>query len=158
MPPDRYHMTLRFMGDVSPAAVGDLVAAVKSLEAESPFRATLGDVGTFPRRASPRVYWIAVKARPLSRLRDRLDAGLLARGFPADGRRFQPHLTLGRARRRGGDQPTGHQGARSHRPETDSLAFRVRAIELVRSELFPTGPRYANIHRVVLSGDGVIAE
>ena len=158
VPPERYHITLRFMGDVSPESVEDLVAAARSLESEKPFRATLGDLGTFPRRASPRVYWVSVRARPLRRLRELLDAALLPRGFAADGRRFQPHLTLGRTRHRGGAQPLRHEAERSDGSNTDSLAFGVRAIDLVSSELFPTGPRYANIHRVVLSGNGVVAE
>lgn len=154
VPPERYHLTLRFMGDVSPELVEGLVAAGQSLEAEQPFRATLGDVGTFPRRGGPRVYWVAVKAQPLRRLRRLLDAALLARGFPARGRRFQPHLTVGRARRRGTAPPL--QRGRAVLPSSGdgSLAFDVRAVDLVQSELFPTGPRYANIHRVVLSGRG----
>jgi len=155
VPPERYHVTLRFMGDVSPALVEDLVAATRSLEAEQPFRATLGDVGTFPRRASPRVYWVSVKARPLRRLREVLDAALLKRGFAADRQRFHPHLTLGRARRRVGGGPIRREGALPRRSDADPFAFGVRAIDLVRSELFPDGPRYANIHRVVLSGNGV---
>lgn len=154
MPPERYHMTLRFMGDVSPDLVEDLVAAAQALEAEQPFRATLGNLGAFPRRASPRVYWVSVKARALPRLRELLDAALLARGFPARARRFQPHLTLGRARRRGSTPPLRRERATLPSSDAGSLAFGVRAIDLVQSELFPTGPRYANIHRVVLSGRG----
>ncbi len=158
MSPERYHITLRFMGDVSRESVEHVVAAAQSLEVEMPFRATLGNVGTFPRHASPRVYWVSVKARPLRRLRERLDDALLTRGFAADGRRFQPHLTLGRARRRGGARSLPHEGAPSRCSDADSLTFGVRAIDLVRSELFPGGPRYANIHTVVLSGNGVVAE
>lgn len=154
MPPERYHMTLRFMGDVPSDRVEDLVAAAQPLEAEQPFRATLGNVGAFPRRARPRVYWVAVKARPLARLCELLDAALLARGFPARGRHFQPHLTLGRARRRGSTPPLQRERAMQPLSDAGSLAFDVHAIDLVQSELFPTGPRYANIHRVVLSGRG----
>ncbi len=158
VPPERYHLTLRFLGDVPAELVEDLVAAAQALEAEKPFRATLGSVGAFPRRASPRVYWVSVKARPLPRLGELLDAALLARGFPARKRRFQPHLTVGRARPRGSTRPLQREQAMLPGPGAASLAFDVRAIDLVRSELFPTGPRYANIHRVVLSGKGMIAE
>lgn len=158
VPPERYHMTLRFMGDVPAELVEDLVAAAQALEAEKPFRATFGSVGAFPRPASPRVYWVSVKARPLPRLSELLDAALRARGFPARKRRFRPHLTLGRARSRGSAPPLWRERAVLPASGAGSLAFDVRAIDLVRSELFPTGPRYANVHRVVLSGKGMIAE
>lgn len=158
VPPERYHITLRFMGEVAPKSVADLVAATRSLEREQPFRATLGDLGAFPRRSTPRVYWVSVKAHPLRRLRELLDAALLSRGFPANERRFRPHLTLGRAPRRGDAQPLRQEGLWSPGSDTDSFAFGIRAVDLVRSELFPTGPRYANIHRVALSGNGMIAE
>lgn len=158
VPPERYHITLRFLGDIPSRSVADLASAARSLERESPFRATLGDVGTFPRRGSVRVYWVAVRSPAFQRLRELLDAALLTHGFPAGKRRFRPHLTLGRARRPGSTPPPRREGARLACPDADSLSFGVRAIDLVRSELFPTGPRYANIHRVVLSGNGVIAE
>ena len=152
VPPERYHITLRFLGDVSADLVPRLVSAAGALEREPPFRASLADMGTFPRHAAPRVYWVGARARQLLRIRDRLDGALAQDGLPRDGRIFAPHLTVGRAKPgRTMDGRTGGEGSAAARG-ADRVGFTVEAVHLVRSELFPGGPRYANVHRFVLSG------
>ena len=154
VPPERYHITLRFLGDVPARQVAGVSGAARSLESESAFGAVLTGVGTFPARGTPRVYWVGVEAEALGRIRTRLDAALARRGFPVDPRRFAPHMTIGRVPRRGGARgPRGNRGP-AERWSADSGRFLVDAVDLVRSELFPDGPRYANVHKVVLSATG----
>lgn len=86
--PANWHVTLRFLAKVDPAA---LVAAVGSI---GPGRA-LASCGPSPFRLSPRVWALPV---------DGLDALAAAVGAATagleeeDGRRFRGHLTLARAR------------------------------------------------------------
>ena len=151
--PERYHVTLRFLGDVAPSVVPRLTAAAEALAPEPAFPARLTRTGTFPRRGVPRVHWVGVRADPLRRLRHRLDEALATKGVRRDRDRFSPHLTIGRP----GRGRRGHTRSGQGTPEAASeqcevcTDFVVRAVHLVRSELFPTGPRYANIHRVKLS-------
>lgn len=153
--PEGYHITLRFLGDIAAPRVPRLAAAVEALKPESAFPARLTHTGTFPTRGIPRVYWVGVRADPMIRLRKRLDAALAGAGISRGGGRFAPHLTIGRVRRgRHAGLPPKRQGLGSAaEPE-----FIVRAVHLVRSELFPTGPRYANIHKVMLSTSGEVPE
>lgn len=158
--PKRYHITLRFLGDVAPPVVPRLTAAAEALAPEPVFPARLTRTGTFLRRGVPRVYWVGVRADPLRRLRHRLDEALATNGVRRGNDRFSPHLTIGRPRRgRRGNTRSGRG-----RPEAASeqcevcTDFVVQAVHLVRSELFPTGPRYANIHRVKLSTSRIGAD
>ena len=153
IPPGRYHVTLRFMGEVDGALLPRLLRAVEALAREPPFRARLAGSGTYPRRGVPRVYWVGLKADPLLRVRSLLDRELAREGFAAERRAFTPHLTIGRTKR--GCTPAGTGRGRRRERELSPVSewFRVEAIHVVQSRLFPDGPRYANVHGVALKGD-----
>ena len=164
IPRDRYHITLRFLGDVQQQMLPRLVRAAAVLSGEPPFRARVHGSGTFPTRGMPRVYWVGCKADPLVRMRNLLDGELVREGIELEQRNFTPHLTVGRtargpaavrsstaARRSVAVRSrTATAGTRDQDASTDW--FRVDAVHIVRSRLFPDGPRYANVHRVALMG------
>lgn len=151
IPPERLHVTLRFMGDVPPRRLPRLIRAAEALDGVAPFEAGLAGTGAFPKRGPPRVYWVGVRGRPLSGLRESLDGALAREGVAREDRTFHPHLTVGRAGR-------GRSGRLGVRAGVDvalpDLAFTVAAIHLVRSDLLPGGPRYSNVHRAVLGPTG----
>ena len=152
VPPERFHITLRFMGDTPPAAVSRLTGAADALAAQAPFPVRFTRTGVFPSRGAPRVHWVGLTAAPLIQLRDLLDVALARQGIAPGSRAFTPHLTVGRVRP--GHAPRG-RGRRDHGgtgPWQKPDGFSVDALHLVRSELFPGGPRYANIHTVDLIG------
>ena len=151
VPPERYHVTLRFLGDTSAAMLPSLKLAADALGKHGAFRVNFTGPGVFPPRGAPRVYWVGITPGPLPRMRKSLDAALAREGIAPERRSFKPHLTVGRARPGGGagrGAGVGDGGA----AEALEESFAVDALHLVRSELFPDGPRYANIHKVVLSG------
>ena len=159
VPPDRFHITLRFLGDVSERMVSSLTGAADVLAPEPPFRVEITGTGVFPPHGNPaRIYWVGVTAAPIMRIRSLLDAALAREGMARERRAFTPHLTVGRAR------PGRHRMESSGAPSGPAAAalagegFTVNALHLVRSELFPGGPRYANIHRVLLTGRQGVAE
>jgi 2'-5' RNA ligase len=96
--PAKLHITLRFLGDTDP---GQVRATGKILEETVPrfncpeivFRGT----GVFRNVHDPRVLWIGMEVGPvLPELKLAVDRQLAGIGFPAEDRRFRPHLTLGR--------------------------------------------------------------
>ncbi len=154
--PERFHVTLRFVGDVPNALVPRLAAAADALTSESAFPARLKGTGTFPPQGIPRIFWVGVSADPLRRLRTRLDATLARIDLPDRGGRFSPHLTVGRA----GRNRRRSQSAKSRELSQIAVSriprinfdFTVSAVHLVRSQLRATGPIYTNIHNARLSG------
>jgi 2'-5' RNA ligase len=99
--PETLHVTLRFLGDIDPARVPALTAA---LHAEAggvpPFELTLGELGAFPSLRRPQVVFFRVGPQPpLEALASAVERAVVQVGFAADTRPFRPHLTLGRARR-----------------------------------------------------------
>ncbi len=141
--PSKFHITLKFLGDLSEDRIEAVEEAVGRVAAAAgPLDLSLGGFGAFPTLRRPRVIWIKVAATPaLRRLREDLDGELTACGFERETRVFHPHVTLGRA--------AGRNGAGAFRG-LDKIAsgltyegrIAVGRLDLMRSELSRAGARY----------------
>src|SRR5258708_28146751 len=94
------HVTLKFIGEKSEQAVGEIKQALETIESgavEIQFRGH----GFFPSARAPRVFWIGIEAgRQLASLAAKVDEKMASLGIPKEEHVFSPHLTL--ARRCGG--------------------------------------------------------
>jgi 2'-5' RNA ligase len=139
---DNLHLTLRFLGEVEPAALERVREAVTvAATGIAPFTVALGGLGGFPSGRAPRVVWAGVitGGERLVALHAALEAALVARGIPEEGRAFHPHVTLARAR---GPRGVGGLGsALGAGPVFGEV--RVATLHLMRSELDPRGARYS---------------
>lgn len=98
---DGMHLTLKFLGDISPTQVPAIEALLREqAAAHPPFTLALSNVGCFPNAQRPRVLWAgcAGEVRRLQDLYAPVEAGLVAQGFAPEGRPYAPHITLGRVR------------------------------------------------------------
>ena len=151
VPPDRMHLTIRFIGEVD----DDKAALVREALAPpfplSSFSLTLCGVGTFPRGGTPRVVWIGVTEgrEALLAIERAVSARLQSLGIPEEDRAFSPHLTLGRVR-----EPGRLKAPRLVDGLTERTvgSVRVDAITLFHSKLSPKGPTYTPLLRSVLGG------
>jgi 2'-5' RNA ligase len=142
-PPNRWHLTLLFLGDVPAAALGPLTAAVTpAVAATPPLTLQLAGAGRFGSRRRPAVCWAGVTGdvAELTALADRLATAARAVGLPVEDRPFRAHLTIGRWRAgqpADGDLPArlaGHRGP----------VWPAREVVLWRSHLGPN-PRYDRV-------------
>lgn len=135
--PEQLHVTLRFLGDVTPEQMDRVVERLTTVSVE-PFILPIEGIGTFPPNRPPRVVWMGVgSGHPrLFQLRQRLDDALIASGLQLDVRTFHPHLTL--ARTTEDAAPAVAHWLHAHRDVT-APPFRVESFDLYRSELRPTG-------------------
>lgn len=153
--PAGIHLTLKFLGDVpSPQLEGIYRAVERAAEGCGPLRLAFGALGAFPSRQRPRVLWIGLEGdlAELGALQRRVEEQLAPLGFPPEGR-FVPHLTLGRVR----DQASPAEKAALGRllgtlSPGEAAAFRVEAVQVIRSQLRPEGPRYTVLFTVPLAG------
>jgi 2'-5' RNA ligase len=112
-----------------------------------PFDMTVHGAGAFPSPRRPSVVWVGIEAdERLAGLQAKIEAALESIGFPREDRPFAPHLTIGRAKRKGA-RPPEFQGL------DDALArlsyedtFRVSAVDVMRSHLMPGGAVYEVVH------------
>ncbi|MDK2820538.1 MAG: 2,3-cyclic 3-phosphodiesterase [Clostridia bacterium] len=99
VPTENIHLTLKFLGEVSPSKVEDIIGALEhAAEGISPYQLEIKGVGVFPNWRVPRVIWAGVDFdSTLNELSKQLDRELVKLGFQKNNK-FRPHLTLGRLR------------------------------------------------------------
>ncbi len=156
VPPAGVHLTLRFLGDVARDRQPVVEAAIAAAVGDAPGarRLALNAYGTFPGgKAAPRVLFIGLKDLDgsLPALAQALDRSLAAAGWPAEGRPYRPHLTLGRVREE--LRPTQLSALRAAMTEwapPPTLAVEARQLALMRSELGPGGSRYTRLFAAAL--------
>jgi len=148
VPPENMHLTLKFIGDVSPANV-DTLSQMLTAETQTcaPFSLTLGGLGSFPTPRRARVIWIGIQApAALTTLQRGIESAAARLGYEEETRPFSPHLTLGRVR-----QPIGasdQQKVRGALEKTQVGALgtaEVTAVHLFKSDLKSSGAEYTRL-------------
>jgi len=150
--PDSIHLTLKFLGNISPAQVEDIAAAAaQEVRDEPPITLGAAGLGAFPSRRKPRVIWIGMEGevQRLTRLQARVENALEPLGFVREKRVFRPHLTIGRVKDHRRLQAPIDAMTTLELPEFDS--FDVTEIILYKSDLRPTGAIYTKLHRIPLA-------
>jgi len=96
VPPENYHLTLRFIGETPGHVAEEIDHALAALTAPS-FTLTLMGIGTFGKGGRGQSLWVGVeRSEPLERLHSKIETALQRCGLEPERRRFQPHLTLAR--------------------------------------------------------------
>jgi 2'-5' RNA ligase len=146
------HLTLKFLGSTAPENAG-LLADILEESANSFYRfvVELGDVGAFPNLRKPQTIWLGVeRAEPLILLAEEIDRAVSSLGFEREARPFRPHLTLGRVRSPRGLRDLSQALLTPAEQPAVPTSWAVNEIELIRSELRPSGPVYTTLHRANL--------
>ncbi len=154
--PEGMHLTLKFLGNISSTGVVALLNRLKATTAEAvPFSLQLAGLGMFPTRRKPRVLWAGVGGDlgELSQLQQAIESAINELGYPPEQRPFRPHITLGRPRRSVGDSQLSRIGVVvSALASPAPVAWRVQSVDVMQSELHPTGARYTVLGSARLGG------
>jgi 2'-5' RNA ligase len=151
--PQNVHLTLKFLGDVSPPNVERLAEALKGEAAShAPFPMSVDGLGTFPNPRRARVIWIGLEAPPaLDVLRHAVEAAVARLGYAPEDRPFSPHLTIGRV-----GQNVSASDLQRIRTALEAVkvgvlgTFRVEAVHIFKSDLQPGGAVYTRLYALPL--------
>jgi 2'-5' RNA ligase len=96
VPPENYHLTLRFIGEVEPWRAQEVDEALAGIRA-SGFELSLRGLGIFEKGGKVQALWVgAEKSEGLSFLQGKVETALQRVGLEPERRRFSPHVTLAR--------------------------------------------------------------
>jgi 2'-5' RNA ligase len=145
--PQNIHLTVRFLGDISPSMVDAIHEEMKQLSF-TPFEIELTGLGAFPKLTYPRVLWAGIRkgADQLKDVFSQLEPRLRGLGFKPDRKGFSPHLTIARVR-------SGRNKAQLIKliRELENYEFgtvKAECFRLKKSDLTPKGPIYSTLREV----------
>ncbi len=150
--PESVHLTLKFLGDIDPAAVEPITGALsEAVAGVPPVRLSLGGIGVFPTVRRARVLWVGLRGdtHPLIQIQKRIDTVMEGCGFPRETRPFKAHLTLGRAK--GVLDPRRLAEIIEDFADMEAEPFTADEVILYRSELKPDGAVYTRLSAAVLT-------
>jgi len=146
------HLTLQFLGDVEALHIPPVCEAVQSAVKDSePFELAYAGVGAFPDLRRPRTLWVGVEhgAEAICELQRRIETALVPLGFRPEGRRFHPHLTIGRVKHGSADELA--RKLQDHASFQGGASY-ISEVVVYSSELSREGPTYTALSRAVLGG------
>lgn len=146
-PPERRHLTLRFLGSTEPGRVRWIEDRLAEAATRCrPFEAVVRGLGAFPSPRRARILWVGLDDAEgtLAGLAEAVQ-GALAPEFPPDPRPFSPHVTVARC------DPPATLPMREVAANLEVGSMGVREMSLVRSHL-GAQPRYDTLASFALGG------
>ena len=135
-PREKFHVTLRFLGDVDESRLAGISTDIGSMVFGSGHvQSGFSDLRLFPGSKNPRVLALSLmKSERFQFLFNKVQRAILQNGFEMERRKFIPHVTIGRIK--------GSFEGIEKIPRLDETEFSIIRIGLVLSELGPRGSRY----------------
>ncbi len=145
---DNIHLTLRFVGEIDNKNHDKIFEAMnKVAENARPITLNLTELGMFPDENHPSVIWVGIggEVEELRQMSEKCDYFLTAKRFEIKKRHFRPHITIGRIKKL--------TNKKQFISELDDIqinqtVFKVDKLNVVKSDLKPTGAKYTNLHTV----------
>ena len=146
------HLTLKFLGEIQEEKLKELVETCQVIgEAFLPFSLRLKGIGIFPNIKRPGIIWAGVEKgkENLKEITKLLEEKLEKRGFSAERREFQGHLTLARVRRAAKGKKF-LENLVEELKEEQFCSFPVSKFCVMKSELKKEGPTYTVLEEIPL--------
>ncbi|KPV65326.1 MAG: 2',5' RNA ligase family [Candidatus Bathyarchaeota archaeon BA1] len=145
--PKNIHITMRFLGDISPH-IGDLIHEEMGKVSFTSFDVEIRGLGAFPDLRYARVVWAGIRkgANELTNVFNQLEPRLQRLGFKPDPKGFSPHLTIARVKT--GRHKSELIGCIRDLADYEFGIVRAKCLRLKKSVLTPRGPIYSTLQEV----------
>lgn len=135
-PPEQFHVTIRFIGEVDEPQAHNYDAALESLNL-APVECEPYGFDVLPTRRSPRVLTLGLKRTDeIMDLYEGVSKALESEGLSPEDRKYKPHITV--ARLDPEDRDAVHEFLQNHKEESFPT-FKADNLVLFESTLTPEG-------------------
>jgi len=144
---ENLHLTLRFLGEVEPFIIQEIVKHVINNIDFKCFSVELKGIGAFPSINRPRVIWIGLidDNDYLKSIKEEIDSRLIRIGISIKKEEFIPHLTIARLK----SNPSNNlKEFIKNYSNFEFGTIKVDSIKLKKSTLTKQGPIYEDIATV----------
>lgn len=147
-PSDKLHLTLKFIGDVEDELVEPIADSLNFLEQFEKINCRLTKFGFFFKQGVPQILWIGLWVDTvLFNIVGQLNEILSKFGIAVEGRKYKPHLTLLRIKKRFPEQWV----TKFNSYLIPEINFNSDCILLVKSELLSGSSKYTVIKKFKLN-------
>ena len=149
---DQFHLTLAYLGEVSPAILPHATAAAERVCSTLPaFDCRAYGFGFFGNKRNPKTFWASIEPTPeLDALHEGLWRAFSRFGFKDAEEEFRPHITLGRGRE--ASRNAALLEAMDADEAIDFGAWSVSRITFYESKPAPHGPVHRILAQIGLAG------
>ncbi len=147
---NQMHVTIKFLGGVEESMLPSVIDTVEQCAKNAKqFGVSFQELGAFPNKRRPRVFWIGCVNEDgvLLKLKEDLDTTLRPLGFPVEDRAFHPHVTLGRVKERGNVR---NLLSMLEKRIFEPHAARIDGIFVMKSVLKPSGAEHSALKAIRL--------
>ncbi len=144
---EKIHLTLKFIGEVEEELVGKISDSLRFLDEYERIRCKLTRFGFFFKQGTPQILWIGLWVDTiLFNIVEQLNNELVKFDIPVEKRKFKPHITLLRIRKRFPEEWV----TKFNSFIIPEINFVSDSILLVKSELLPDSSKYTVIKKFKL--------
>lgn len=148
--PQNLHLTLKFLGDISPRQLKEIRRIIAETGTETAsFKIKLDQLGVFPGLRQPRVIWAGIsRDSAVKQLAGSLERKLSGIGIGKEKREFSSHITIARLKHQI-DPAELERGLGEAKNDLlyANLEFNAEGITLFESVLGPSGPAYTVLEK-----------
>ncbi|MFB6346534.1 MAG: RNA 2',3'-cyclic phosphodiesterase [bacterium] len=144
--PENYHLTVKFLGDISQSDCRDFDSLLQSrLPTPGPLKLDVEHVGVFPSMEHPSVVWAGIEpTESLQLVHDEVESVALDLDFDPEDHDFRPHVTLGRYKNSMNNKQKLLEWIQNYGDE-HFASFEAGNLHLYESELTQDGPIYSSL-------------
>ena len=156
VPPQNYHVTLKFIGSVFTEKVQGIIEALRSVSLDNRVEVCFRGLGWYLNAKTGVMLWAIIDdSMSLAALAASIDGQLASMGFAPEKRSFMPHLTLARGSR---DVPASSKTALRELAEQhkqhDFGSMSATEFQLIESTTLPAGPIYSKVQSFPFAAAG----
>jgi len=147
---ENLHITLKFLGDIDLGQQHEIISALENAcKNIDEITIKVNKMGAFPNLHNPRIVWLGIEPNSkINKLHENIENNLYNIGFERDGKRFHPHITIGRNK-------TNHNNRLIYKKIVDTEDFEILSVitkvSFMKSTLTSRGPVYNIIKDIKLT-------